>query len=177
MYIRLPDFDYFRCYDLGAGGILSQISHKIYDNIHKPTWETLKRHLFMAEIAKTLFKDPQLFRGAIKVRFQAGTNVWRGSENTNREYFQRIGRNGFSRLWGFRHIPARSGRIFAFSGHHFIGAKRKKGKWMIWFEKRRFQIGRRCLGRLELSLWVKIPDLPGEFPKNFVPIEIQFCKQ
>ena len=35
MYIQLPDYD-FQGYDLGAGGVLSQIPHKIYANFHKP---------------------------------------------------------------------------------------------------------------------------------------------
>ena len=40
MYSQLPDYDDFQCYDLGAGGILSQIAHKIYDNFYNPLWET-----------------------------------------------------------------------------------------------------------------------------------------
>ena len=28
VYIQLPDYDYFQGYDLGVGGILSQIAHK-----------------------------------------------------------------------------------------------------------------------------------------------------
>ena len=59
MYIRLPDYDDFQCYDLGVGGVLSQIAHKIYANFHKPSWRTLKHHLFMAENTKNLCKRPK----------------------------------------------------------------------------------------------------------------------
>ena len=59
MYIRLPDYDDFQGYDLGADGILSQIAHGIYDNSHHPSWGTLKHHLLMAEIPKNIFKDPK----------------------------------------------------------------------------------------------------------------------
>ena len=59
MYIQLPDYDYFQGYDLGAGGVLSQISHKIYANFHKPSRATLKHHLFMAETPKKLPKEPE----------------------------------------------------------------------------------------------------------------------
>ena len=55
MYSRLTDYDDFQRYDLGVGGILSQIAHKVYDNSHKPSWETLKHHLFMAKNHKGAF--------------------------------------------------------------------------------------------------------------------------
>ena len=56
MYSQLPDYDGFQCYDLGVGGILSQVAHKIYANFHKPSCQTLKHHLFTAEIHKKLPK-------------------------------------------------------------------------------------------------------------------------
>ena len=58
MYIQLPDYGDFHGYELGVDGILSQIDHKIYANCHKPSWKTLQRHLFTAEIARKLFRDP-----------------------------------------------------------------------------------------------------------------------
>ena len=57
MYIQLPDYDDFRYYDLGVGGILSQIVHKIYANFHKPSWQTLKHHLFMENPQKKICKE------------------------------------------------------------------------------------------------------------------------
>ena len=33
------------------------ISQKIYANFHKPTWETSKRRLFTAKIAKKIFRE------------------------------------------------------------------------------------------------------------------------
>ena len=36
MYIQLPDYDDFQCYDLGVGGVLSPLAHKIYANFHNP---------------------------------------------------------------------------------------------------------------------------------------------
>ena len=57
MYIQLPNYDDFQCYDLGAGGILGQIAHKMYADFHKPSWKTLQHHLFMAEIHKGVSKE------------------------------------------------------------------------------------------------------------------------
>ena len=57
MYTQLPDYYDFQCYDLWLGGVLSQISHKIYANFRKPSWKTVKNHLFMAKIPKKLSKD------------------------------------------------------------------------------------------------------------------------
>ena len=37
---QLPDYDDFRGYDLGVGGILSQVARGIYADFHKPSWET-----------------------------------------------------------------------------------------------------------------------------------------
>ena len=67
MYIQLPDYDDFQGYDLGFGGILSQIGHKIYANFHKSAWRTLKHHLFLAKITKKLFKDSKLFKKTIRM--------------------------------------------------------------------------------------------------------------
>ena len=52
------------------------------------------------------------------------------------------------------------------------GRNRKKDKRPKRFGEKRFRIGQRCLGRLELSLWIKIPDLMGGFSNNFAPSAI-----
>ena len=57
MYSQLPDYANSQCYDMGIETTLSQISQKVYANRHKPSWETLKHRLFMAQIAKMLFRD------------------------------------------------------------------------------------------------------------------------
>ena len=69
---------------------------------------------------------PTMLRSKIKGRFRTGKDVWRGSENTNRKYSQRIGRNGFCGLWIFCQFPAHSGRFFTFLGHYFSGTKKKE---------------------------------------------------
>ena len=56
-----------------------------------------------------------MLRKTIKGRFRAGKDVSHGSENTNRRYLKRIGRNGFCGLSGCRHIPANSGRFSRFA--------------------------------------------------------------
>ena len=56
MYGKVPDYGESHGYDLGIDSELSQIAKKIYANFHKPSWPTLKRHLFMAEIPKKLFR-------------------------------------------------------------------------------------------------------------------------
>ena len=66
MYMQLPDYDDFQGYDLGVGGILSQIAHNIYANSHKPSWQTLKHHLLVAKIPKKIFKDPKAVAGRDK---------------------------------------------------------------------------------------------------------------
>ena len=57
MYSQLPDYDDLQCYDLGVEAILRQIDQKIYANFHKPSWRTLKHHLFMAGIPKKIFRE------------------------------------------------------------------------------------------------------------------------
>ena len=57
MYIQLPYYDDFQCYDLGMGGTLNRAARGIYANFHKPSWRTLKHHLYSAEITKKLFRD------------------------------------------------------------------------------------------------------------------------
>ena len=57
LYSQLPDYDDFQGYDLGVGGVLSRIAHKIYAGFHKPSWRTLKHHWFMAKIQKKLFRE------------------------------------------------------------------------------------------------------------------------
>ena len=56
MYSQLPDYDDFQGYDLGVGGIPSQIAHKIYANFHKPSWRTLRHRLFIGGIPGKLSK-------------------------------------------------------------------------------------------------------------------------
>ena len=62
-YSQLPYYDDLQGYDLGVGGILSQIAHKIYANSHNPSWKTLKHHLFMAKIPKKRFRDLKAISG------------------------------------------------------------------------------------------------------------------
>ena len=94
---------------------------------HMPSRETLKHHLLMAKIKKKHFKDPKSVARGDKRAISKHERLFGAvAKNTNRKYSQRIDRYGFRRLWGFRHFPERSGRIFKFSGHHFHGAKRKK---------------------------------------------------
>ena len=68
MHIQLPGYDDFQCYDLGIDTILSQIAQKIYTDFHKPSWQTLRRHLFMAQIPKKLFRESsEILLKAIKM--------------------------------------------------------------------------------------------------------------
>ena len=89
MYIRFPDYGDFQCYDLGVGGILSQFVHEIYANFHKPSWQTLKYHLFVAKIPKKLSRERRNIaeNDKKKGRFQTGMDVLQSIKNTHREYF------------------------------------------------------------------------------------------
>ena len=74
----------------GAGGVLSQISHKIYSNSHKPSWETLKHHLLrkkpketpkeIEDVAETDkkddFKPEMMFGWASKYRLPIPSGKW-----------------------------------------------------------------------------------------------------
>ena len=66
-YSHLPGYREFQRYGLGIDAVLSQIAQKIYANSHKPSWQTLKRHLFTVGIPK------KLFRG-IKIIAENGTD-------------------------------------------------------------------------------------------------------
>ena len=53
LYRHLPDYDDFQGYDMGEeGDILRQAPLRIYDNFHKPSWQTLKHHLYAVKIPK-----------------------------------------------------------------------------------------------------------------------------
>ena len=52
MYSQLPDYDDFQGYDLWKEDISRQVVQRIYANFHKPSWRTLKRHLFSAGFRK-----------------------------------------------------------------------------------------------------------------------------
>ena len=56
LYSQLPDYDDFQGYDLGDEDISRQVALGIYANFHKPSWQTLKHHLFTVKITKKLFK-------------------------------------------------------------------------------------------------------------------------
>ena len=66
VYIQLPRYDDSQRYDLGAAEILSKIARQIYANSHNPSWETLQRHLLMAEIPKELLAISSMLRKMIK---------------------------------------------------------------------------------------------------------------
>ena len=87
IYGKLPDYYEFQAYDLGIGTDLSQIDGKSYANPNKPSWETSRRHFFMEERPKKLFRAPKILDGDDKRgRVQSRKNVWAGRENTNSEY-------------------------------------------------------------------------------------------
>ena len=54
LYGQLPDYDDSQCYDLGKDDMLRQVAQGIYANSHKPSWRTLKHHLFTVRITKKL---------------------------------------------------------------------------------------------------------------------------
>ena len=57
MYIKLPDYDESKCYDLGRGNTVNQVARKIYANFHKPSWQTLKHHSFSAKVPKRFVRE------------------------------------------------------------------------------------------------------------------------
>ena len=56
LYSQLPDYDDFRGYDLGIDEQLELAATLIYANFHKPSWQTLKHHLFTAKVPQKLFR-------------------------------------------------------------------------------------------------------------------------
>lgn len=56
MYMQLPDYYDFHGFDLPSKADLSAISKRIYEGFAKPSWPTLKHHLFIAHIQKKSFK-------------------------------------------------------------------------------------------------------------------------
>ena len=68
LYGQLPDYGDFQGYDLGMEDILLQIALRIYDNFHRPSWQTLKHHLFAVRMPKTLFRKIKELAGNGKKR-------------------------------------------------------------------------------------------------------------
>ena len=60
MYSQLPDYDDFRGYDLGIDEQLERAATLIFANFHKPSWQTLKHHLFTAKAPRKLFRKIKL---------------------------------------------------------------------------------------------------------------------
>ena len=56
LYSQLPDYDDFRGYDLGIDEQLELAATLIFANFHKPSWQTLKHHLFTAKVPQKLFR-------------------------------------------------------------------------------------------------------------------------
>ena len=52
LYGRLPDYDDSQRYDFGQEDILRQVALRIYDNSHKPSWQTLKHHFLTVKFRK-----------------------------------------------------------------------------------------------------------------------------
>ena len=82
MYSQFPDYDDFRRFDFPNGTDLTAISKRIGGVISKPSWLTLKHHLFSMHIPKKLvksvreipirdkkgeFKEARLFRIVAKI--------------------------------------------------------------------------------------------------------------
>ena len=57
MYSQLRDYD--ECHGFGLSGEtdLTAISYRIYERFSKPSWLTLKHHLFAMRIPNKLFRD------------------------------------------------------------------------------------------------------------------------
>ena len=56
LYSQSPDYDDFRGYNLGIDEQLGEIAKRIFVNFHKPSWQTLKRHLFVSKIPQKLLR-------------------------------------------------------------------------------------------------------------------------
>ena len=63
LYIQLPYYGDFQGYDLGQEDILRQVAQRIYANSHKPSWRTLKHHMFPVGIPKKLFREIKAISG------------------------------------------------------------------------------------------------------------------
>ena len=57
MLSRLPGCYDFRGCDLSIGSDLALSSDRIYEGFAKPSWVTIKRHLFRTHIPKKSLKD------------------------------------------------------------------------------------------------------------------------
>ena len=142
MHIQLPDYDYFRCYELGVVGVLSRIPHRMYANFHKPSWKTLQRHLFTAEAPKKLpnelenaaaedkgcdFKHESMFGRVSKYRLRIHSENWP---------------KWILRNMGIYPRPCTFVTLFAFLGYSFLLApKRKRAERQRCFGRMRFRIG------------------------------------
>ena len=112
---------------LVMGGVLSQISRKIYENGHNPSLRTLKRHMCMAAIPKKRFREiKNVARGGKKEYSKQERSFGGGSENNNRKYIHRTSWDGFCRFWGFRNISSNTGYFLTFRGNHFYGREKRK---------------------------------------------------
>ena len=96
LYGKLPDYDDFQCYYLGRDDILRQIALGIYDNLHRPSWQTLKHHLFTVKNPKKYFrKIKELSGNDKKDEFKQERMFGRVAKNTHSQHIHRTGGNGF----------------------------------------------------------------------------------
>ena len=70
LYSQLPDYDEFRGYDLGIDEQLELAATLIFANFHKPSWQTLKHHLFTAKVPQKLFRKIKFVYEQIRFRVQ-----------------------------------------------------------------------------------------------------------
>ena len=74
LYSQLPDYDDFRGYDLGIDEQLEQITTLIFANFHKPSWQTLKHHLFTAKLPQKLLRKIKMLAENDKKRMNLSKN-------------------------------------------------------------------------------------------------------
>ena len=79
LYGHLPGYGDFQRYDLGQADILHQVAQRMYANFHKPSWGTLKHHLFSVNAPKKIFRGLKSLARNDKGRFETRTNVWQSS--------------------------------------------------------------------------------------------------
>ena len=89
------------------------------------------------------------------------------AKNANREYFQRTGRNGFRRLWRFRHSPANSGHFPTSLGHHFYGGEKKVEQTPEMVRAEAISNWRAVFAPPEIIDVYEDSRFVGGFPKNF----------
>ena len=66
MYGQVPDYGEFHRYDMRIDSESSQVGEKIYADFHKPSWQTPKRHLFLAGIPQKLSRHLKILAGGDK---------------------------------------------------------------------------------------------------------------